>query len=44
MFEIYFSDLNETAQQELLKQAGIKDYTEANWDIIPITTICLDVD
>lgn len=37
-FEIYFSDLNEEAQKELLKAIGCEDPTEMNWDldILPI--------
>ena len=38
-FEIYFSDLNEEAQKELLQLANITDPCEMNWDIIPLTTI-----
>ena len=38
MIEIYFDDLKEEAQKELLKQAGIKDPKEANWDVWPICT------
>ncbi len=38
-FEIYFSDLNEDAQQRLMEAVGITDPREANWDIdiIPLT-------
>jgi len=35
-FEIYFSDLSETAQQELLDLVGIDSPAEMNWDIVPI--------
>lgn len=38
-FELYFSDLTETAQQSILEKAGIQDETELNWDVFPITTI-----
>lgn len=41
-FEIYFSDLNEEAQKDLLDKAGIKDPEDANWDIFPIATIQMD--
>lgn len=40
-FELFFTDLTENAQKELLKKAGLKDETEANWDVFPITTIVL---
>jgi hypothetical protein len=33
MVEIYFSDLNEEAQQRLLEAVGITDPAEMNWDI-----------
>lgn len=31
-FEIYFSDLNEDAQQRLMEAVGITDPKEMNWD------------
>lgn len=36
---IYFSDLNEYKQKELLEAVGVKDPAEMNWDIdiCPIT-------
>ena len=37
--EIYFEDLSEAKQKELLKAAGIKEPKEANWDIFPITEV-----
>lgn len=39
-FNIYFSDLNEKAQKELLDAVGAKDAAEMNWDldIIPLAT------
>lgn len=33
MFEIYFSDLNEKAQKEVLEFVGVSDPKEMNWDI-----------
>jgi hypothetical protein len=38
VFEIYFSDLNEDAQQRLMDAVGITDPREANWDndLVPI--------
>ncbi len=32
-FEIYFSDLNESAQEQLMEFVGIDDPSEMNWDI-----------
>lgn len=32
-FEIYFSDLNEDAQQRLMETIGVTDPKEMNWDI-----------
>lgn len=44
-FEIYFSDLNEKAQNELLEMVGIDNASEMNWDIdvIPIATFDFEV-
>ena len=36
MIEIYFDDLKEEVQKQILEQAGIKDPAEANWDVLPI--------
>lgn len=43
-FNIYFSDLNEDAQQRLLTYAGIADPSEANWDmdVLPIASIMIE--
>lgn len=41
-FEIYFNDLKEEAQQQLLETAGIKDPADANWDVLPIATIYIE--
>ncbi len=38
-FEIYFNDLSETCQQDLLEKYGIKSPKEMNWDIFPVTVI-----
>ena len=32
-FEIYFSDLNEEAQEKLLEMVGAETPAEMNWDI-----------
>lgn len=37
-YEIFFSDLNEEAQKELLEDTGISDPKEMNWDIFPLTS------
>ena len=37
-YEIYFSDLNEETQKELLELMKIKDPKEMNWDVFPITS------
>lgn len=44
VFEIYFDDLNEKAQKELLQLANITDPCEMNWDVIPLTTIEVEED
>ena len=41
-FELYFSDLTEHAQQELLKKAGINKPEDKNWDVFPIFTYIID--
>lgn len=38
-FEIYFDDLKEETQKELLKAMKIKDLSEANWDTYPIVIL-----
>jgi len=40
--EIYFKDLTEDVQKEIMDAAGISDPREANWDVFPITTLCVD--
>ena len=39
MIEIYFNDLNEEVQKLLLEEAGVKDPSDANWDVFPIATL-----
>lgn len=34
--EIYFSDLKESAQTEVLEAAGLSSIKETNWDILPL--------
>ena len=41
--EIYFDDLNENAQKEILTIFGIKDPEELNADIIPLAVIPFEV-
>ena len=41
-FEIMFSDLEPTAQEELLRIAGICDPKEANWDVFPVSVVSFD--
>lgn len=43
-FEIYFSDLTPSAQEEFLKAFGLSDASEGNYDILPITTLYPDED
>lgn len=38
-FELYFTDLTEQAQKEILKKAGLQSPEDANWDCFPITTV-----
>lgn len=45
-FNIYFSDLNEDAQERLLEMVGAESPEEMNWDmdIVPIATYGTEVD
>lgn len=45
-FDIYFNDLNERAQRELLELVGCEDASEMNWDmdIIPLATLDFEED
>lgn len=45
-FYIYFSDLNEDAQKELLELVRAKDPAEMNWDldIIPLASVDFEED
>lgn len=40
--ELYFKHLTPEAQAQILKEAGINDPKEMNWDVLPITTIEFD--
>lgn len=42
VFEIYFNDLSEACQQDLLEKYGIKSPKEMNWDVFPVTVIEID--
>lgn len=37
--EIYFSDLKETAREQLLQAYGVFNESELSWDTLPITTL-----
>lgn len=37
--EIFFSDLNQNVQKELLDAEGISSPEEANWDVFPLATL-----
>ena len=45
-FNIYFNDLNEDAQERLLKAVGAKTASDMNWDmnILPIATYCFSIE
>lgn len=45
-FNIYFSDLNEDAQQRLMQEIGISDPKEMNWDmdILPIAVYATETE
>ena len=40
--EIYFYDLNEEKQAELLEAAGLSSPKDANWDVMPIAVVPLE--
>lgn len=42
VFELWFTDLTETAQKEILKLANVIDPCEMNWDVLPITGISVN--
>lgn len=39
MFEIMFNDLNPEAQKRFLEYMGLKDASEGNYEVFPITMI-----
>lgn len=39
MFEIMFNDLNPEAQKRFLEYMGLKDASEGNYEVVPITMI-----
>lgn len=45
-FEIYFNDLNEKTQKDLLEFVNAKDAKEMNWDmnVIPIAILEFEVE
>ena len=36
--EIYFDDLKEEVQKDILESLGINDPKEMNWDVFPVAT------
>lgn len=42
--EIYFNDLSEEKQKELLKAVGVDTPEEMNWDAFPVACIDLGED
>ena len=42
--EIYFTDLTERAQKELLDAMGVETPEEMNWDVFPIAEVETEVD
>ena len=38
-FEIFFNDLNEDAQKEFLKFAGVEDESELNHELAPLAIV-----
>ncbi len=41
-FEIYFSDLTDEAQEELLKTVSASWPEDMNWDTLPVTVLCFE--
>jgi len=44
LIEIYFNDLKEEVQKELLEIYGIKGPEELNADVMPLAVIPLEID
>lgn len=42
IFELWFTDLTEMAQKEILELANVTDPREMNWDALPITGISVN--
>ncbi|MBN2286048.1 MAG: hypothetical protein JXI43_06345 [Tissierellales bacterium] len=42
--EIYFDDLSETKQKELLEAVGVESPDEMNWDTFPVSCVDLEKD
>jgi len=40
--EIYYGDLSDEKQEELLEAHGIESPDEANWDVFPVATASAD--
>ena len=42
MIEIYFDDLKESKQKEVLAKVGVTDPADMNWDVFPICELEID--
>lgn len=42
LMEIYFSDLKEEKQKELLEYVGVSSPEEVNWDVFPVATLGIE--
>ena len=43
IFQIYFSDLTPSAQNRFLKFQKLEKPQDGNFDVYPITEVCLDL-
>lgn len=41
-FEIYFNDLKDEVQKQLLKTVSASWPDEMNWDTLPVTVVCFE--
>ena len=41
-YEIFFNDLTERAQKELMEFVGVDDPKELNWDVFPIAELDME--
>ena len=42
MIEIFFDDLKESKQKEVLARTGVVDPADMNWDVFPICELEID--